>query len=167
MSLLHWKNGTITEDVTPAVAAAVEKLPPNKPRPIEVPQAELWLSQRADEIRDHDGKAQSLKIERELVLKKMDSVRSGVKNAYGNESFREAQAQKGDRLLQHYDDELRELDRRIKRSSDLAAQVRGAVANFHENHPDWPQILRQYKAGASLGEQGSSAFTGAGSRSFR
>ncbi len=154
MPLLHWKNGTITEDVTPAIAEAVAKLPPDKPRSIEVPQAELWLSQRADEIREKDQLAQSLKIERELVLKKMDSVRAGVKNAYGNESFREAQAQKGDRVMQHYDDELKELDCRIKRASDLAAQIRGAVATFHENTPDWPKILRQYKAGSALGEQG-------------
>jgi len=153
--LLRMKNGVVMEDVAAGVAAAIKKIhADDQPRPIEVPQAELWLSQRASEIRDHDQAAQSLSIEKDQIARKLDSIRAGARPSYGGRSAMEAQAEKADRLVQHYEGELVELDRRIKRSTDLAAQVRRAVAEFHENHPEWPKVLREYKTAGALGEQG-------------
>ena len=152
--LLRWTNGTVTEDVAAGVAANLAKQPKvQNQRHIEVPACELWLSQRATEIRDHDHTAQSLSIEKDQISRKLDSVKAGSRPKHGTRSAMEVAAENGQRLVRYYEGELAELDRRIKRSTDLAAQCRRAVAEFHENHPEYPAALREYKT-AGLGETG-------------
>jgi hypothetical protein len=145
-TMLRFKNGVSFEmdyDRVAEVAKAAQAS--NVSRPIDVPLAEHWLSERAGEIQAHDHSAQNLSIEKDQISRKLDSVRSGAKLMHGTRSAMEVAAEKGQRLVQHYEDELKELDRRIKRSTDLAAQVRRAVSDFHINHPEWPQLLRDYK----------------------
>ncbi|HLX83162.1 MAG TPA: hypothetical protein VKR59_04660 [Terriglobales bacterium] len=153
-AMLRFKNGVSFEDPTYGLAEKMKAAHANDtPRPLDVPAAERWLSQRADEIRDHDRTAQNLKLERDQTSRKLDTVREGSKLKYGTRTALEVAAEKGQRLVQHYEDELKELDRRITRSENLAAQVRRAVAEFHESTPQWPAMLREYNSGA-LGERG-------------
>jgi hypothetical protein len=149
MNLLHFKNGTSFPDPMPGVAAAVKELHKNDvARPIDVPQCERWLSDQAAIILEKDQRAQSLLIDRNLVSKKLDALTEAVKTLgkTASGSTRDAQIQKGEKMVRVYEDQLVEFDRRIAHCEAIAKHTRRIVAEFHENTPDWPKALKEYKS---------------------